>query len=472
MAPSPPRTGRDGRLAPRTRRILHLDVDAFLASVEQVAHPELAGQALVIGGSPDSRNLVMSSSYEARACGVRPGMPLAEAARRCPHAIFRDGDAQAANRLREATARLLMEFTPLVEVASIDDFFLDLTGCGRLLGDAFGAAEQIRRRVRAEVGLPLTIGIGTNRTLARLAGKLAKPGGVAEILPGGEAAFLAPLPLAHLSGVGHVTGRLLERFGLRTVGELRLVPREVLFASFGAAGLALHQRAHGRDEEPVEPTYRPLGPDGALVARTPRSIQRLSTFEPEEGARDKVEAMLSYVLERAAHRLRALGLVAGSVEVRVQYVDTRLPSLRRLEPDEGAARRARRALEPPTDSTDALLRQARALLRSFPRRRALVKRVGVTLARLVRADGWQGALFADPRADRPPASGAGLAAADGIRGAHGSHADRQRRLDGALDDLRARFGFGRVLRGSSLPLAADHALGPDGFRLRTPSLNQ
>ena len=467
--PTPaPRPGRDARLAPKTRRILHLDVDAFLASVEQVVHPELAGKALVIGGPPTSRNLVMSSSYEARAFGVRPGLPLAEAARRCPHAIFRDGDAQAANRLREAVTRVLMEFTPLVEVASIDDFFLDLSGCARLLGDAFGAAERIRERVRSEVGLPLTVGIGTNRTVARLAGKLAKPGGVAEILPGHEAAFLGPLPVEHLPGVGHATGRLLERFGLRTVGELRLVPREVLFASFGSAGLVLHQRAHGRDDEPVEPTFRPLGPDGALVARAPRSIQRISTFEPEEGAREKVEAMLGYVLERAAHRLRALGLVAGSLEVQIRYVDTRPPSMRRLEPDAGAARRARRALEPPTDSTDELLRRARELLRSFPRRRALVKRVGVALTRLGRTSGWQGTLFADPAADRSPAG----AAPEAGNGAPGSHADRQRRLDGALDDLRARFGFGRVLRGSSMPLAADHELGPDGFRLRTPSLNQ
>ncbi len=465
MPPSPPRPGRDGRLGRRTRRILHLDVDAFLASVEQVVHPELAGKALVIGGSPDSRNLVMSSSYEARAYGVRPGMSLREAARRCPQAIFRDGDAQAANRLRERTTRLLMEFTPLVEVASIDDFFLDLSGCARLFGDAFATAEEIRRRVKAEVGLPLTVGIGTSRTLARLAGKLAKPGGVAEVLPGHELAFLAPLPLEHLPGVGHATGALLERFGLRTVGELRRVPREVLFATLGSAGLVLFERAHGRDDEPVEPTYRPLGPNGALVPRTPRSIQRVSTFEPEEGAREQIEAMLAYVVERAAHHLRSLGLVAGSLEVHVQYVDTRPPSLRRLEPDEGAARRARRTLDAPSDSTDELLHQARALLRSLPRRRALVKRIGIGLWNLRRSPGWQGTLFADPAADRAPS-------ATPERGPHGSRADRQRRLDGALDELRTRFGFGRVLRGSSLPLLEGHELGPDGIRLRTPSLNQ
>src|SRR5688572_1964151 len=135
----------------RPRRILHLDVDAFLASVEQALHPELKGKPLVIGGLPGERNLVMSSSYEARAFGVRPGMLLSEAARRCPRAIFRRGDSQAANRLREQTAHLLGRYSPLVEIASIDDFFVDLGGCARLHPRAFDAAESLRGEIRREV---------------------------------------------------------------------------------------------------------------------------------------------------------------------------------------------------------------------------------------------------------------------------------------------------------------------------------
>src|SRR5262245_49841147 len=176
---------RDLRLPCGTRRILHLDVDAFLASVEQALHPELAGKPVVVGGPPTSRNLVMSCSYEARAFGVRAGMHLSEARRRCPRAIFRDGDSQAANRLRDEATRVLLGFTPLFEVASIDDFYLDLTGTERLHGAAFDAALAIQRAVKARTHLGLTIGVGTNRVVARLAGKLAKPGGVAEILPGG-----------------------------------------------------------------------------------------------------------------------------------------------------------------------------------------------------------------------------------------------------------------------------------------------
>ncbi|MCB9916653.1 MAG: DNA polymerase IV [Planctomycetes bacterium] len=468
-----PPANRDLLLPPGTRRILHLDVDAFLASVECALHPELAGRPLVIGGLPHERNLVMSSSYEARVYGVRPGLLLAEAKRLCPHAIFRRGDAQAAARLRDELTRVVMRYTPRVEVTSIDDLLADVTGTARLFGPAFELAVALRAAVRAEVNLPVTIGIGTSVTLARLAGKLAKPGGVAEVWPGHEEAFLAGLPIEHLPGVGFSTGRLLARFSIRTVGDLRRVSREVLFASFGKLGLVLHDRARGVDPERIEPTWIP-GPDGRLVRRAPRSIRRDSTFEPEEGSRRRVEAMLAYLVDRAMHKLRGLGLTVSTLEVHVRYVDTRPPSLRRAQrlaapaereaaAAETATRRVRRTLDAPTDSTDRVAAEARALLRSLPRRRALVKRVGVELANLRPASGWQGTLFSEPGGDR---------IAEDARGPSGSHADRQRRLDDAVDALRARVGFGRVLRGSSLALGETHELEVGGYRLRTPSLNQ
>ena len=422
-----PLGGRDTRLVPGTRRFLHLDVDAFLASVEEVLHPELSGQPLVIGGMPDERNLVMTSSYAARAYGIRPGMRLAEAARLCPHAVFRRGDAQAANRLREETAEVLLRHSPTVEISSIDDFFVDLTGTTRLSGDAFEAATRIREEVREEVGLPLTIGLATNKTLARLAGKLAKPSGVAEVLPGHE----------------------------RTISDLTLASREVLFATFGRLGLVLHERARGRDEDPVETTCA-QAEDGSLIHRPPRSIRRDSTFEPEVARREAVEAMLCYLVERAAHRLRSHGLICRSVEVRLTYVDTRAPSLRRAQTSGGARLKKRSALEEPTDSTDSLWQHSKELLESLPRRRALTKRVGLSLLNLQPAGGWQGHLFNE----------------DGEDPRRTSHADRHRRLDVALDSLRARHGFGRILRGGSAPLGDDHDLGEDGFELRTPSLNQ
>lgn len=450
----PHRAHRDEGLAPGMRRLLHLDIDAFLASVEQAAHPELHGKPVVVGGMPHERNLVMSCSYEARAFGVRPGMLLAVAKRRCPRAIFRRGDAAHAGRLRGEVARILLRFTPAVEIASIDDFFVDLTGTARLHGAACDAAAAIRHAVRAEVDLPLSSGVGTNRMLARLAGKLAKPGGVGELLPGGEEAFLANLPVRELPGVGHSIGAALERFSIRTVGELRLVAREVLFASFGRDGLVLFERARGRDDATVQ-TNCALDEAGALVLSPPRSIHRETTFEPEEGRRELVEGMLAYLLERAAYKLRGAGCSARTLEVHLCYVDTRPRAGEGDGGQEGGLHAARRTFAAPTDSTDELWETARALLSGLPRRRALVKRIGLVLSSLAPSAGWQGRLFSAPGRDR-----------------FVSHADRQRRLDRALDRLRGSLGFGRVLRGACLPLRAIHPLSAEGFQLRTPSLTQ
>jgi DNA polymerase IV len=455
---------RDDDLAPKTRRILHLDIDAFLASVEAAVHPELCGLPLVVGGMPHERNLVMSCSYPARERGLRPGMLLSEAARLCPEAVFARGDSQAANRLREATAAILMRFSPVVELASIDDFFVDLTGTARAQGSACEVGERIRAAIASELALPVTIGIGTNRTLARLAGKLAKPGGVAEILPGKERAFLAALPIEHLPGAGRAIGRRLQSFGIRTAGDLVLVPREVLYTSFGSAGLALHESARGIDREPVEATYE-HDPHEAWIARRPLTIRRDSTFEPEEGRREYVEAMLCYLVERAAHRLRAHRANAGSLTVRLIYVDTRAPESRARVSGAGLEFERGRALAASTDSTHELWREAREILRALPRRRALVKRVGLTLAGLSSRSGWQGHLFSTGDV----LSGAAKSA---VRARSASHADRMRRIDAALDRVRAKHGFGRLLLGTSFVLEATHFLRRDGFRLRTPSLNQ
>jgi len=273
--------------------------------------------------------------------------------------------------------------------------------------------------------------------------------------------------VGELPGVGYRTRRLLERFAIQTVGDLRRVSREVLFTSFGRLGLVLHDRARGIDPDEVEATSVPDG-KGGLRRRPPKSIRRESTFEPEEGSRRRLEAMLAYLVDRAMHRLRGHSLHVATFEVHVRYVDTRPPSLRRAQREshegsgQNAQRKLRRTLEAPTDSTDRAWGVALEMLRSLPRRRALVKRVGVELSNFSSPAGWQTEFFSDPASDRLVDD----------PGPSGSHADRQRRLDDAVDGLRHRFGFGRLLRGSSLPLSETHELGPEGFRLRTPSLNQ
>jgi DNA polymerase-4 len=338
----------------------------------------------------------------------------------------------------------------------------------------------------------VTVGIASNKSMARIAGKLAKPGGVCELWPGYERSLLACLPVEHLPGVGRSIGRELERFAIRTVGELALVSREVLFASFGAPGLVVHERARGIDDAPVLATFTwephasletpgdvsatsANASAGRWIERPPRTIRRDSTFEPEEGRRAIVEAMLGYLVERAAHRLRLFHVGCRSLAVRVVFVDTRPkdePASRSQASQSGGGRSAetRRPLPAPSDSTDELWQHARALFRALPRRRALVKRVGITLFNLAPLGGWQNQLFSDPGADR--GHGRGHGRERDAAGPTGSRADRQRRLDHVLDELRRRHGFGRILRGTSYSLKEDFPLGEDGFQLRTPSLNQ
>jgi hypothetical protein len=214
----------------------------------------------------------------------------------------------------------------------------------------------------------------------------------------------------------------------------------------------------------VEATYTAAA-DGTWIARLPRTIRRDSTFEPEEGRREYVEAMLCYLVERAAHRLRTHRANARSLAVRLIYVDTRPPGSNRAASDAGLEFERRQNLGDPTDSTHALWRTALEILRALPRRRALVKRIGLTLAQLSTTGGWQGHLFS---------AGDALAGAEDARvpTASASHADRMHRLDRALDRMREKHGFGRMLLGTSFTLKATHPLQRDGFQLRTPSLNQ
>ena len=407
------------RMIRLARRIAHVDVDAFLASVEVALDPTLRGKPVIVGGFPQERNLVMSCSYEARARGVRPGMGLWEAARLCPGGVFRKGDAGAAGAARERVRGILERWTPAVEVASIDDFFLDLTGTERLHGSALAAAERMRSAILAETSLPVTIGIAGDRTTAKVAGDLAKPGGIAEIFPGGERAFLASLPVRDLPGVGPSIERFLERANLPTIGDLASAGEELLAATFGAHGRTLFRRARGEDPERVS------------AANLPRSIARETTFERETADRDEIEGMLFYLVERACARLRALEAWARTVAVKVRFADR-------------AGEEKSAALPFPTDLTETIAAAALGMLRRALKRRVLTRLVGVRLYGIAPRGAVSFDLF--------------------------DEMGKAFRLDRAVDRVRERHGFGAVVRGRSAALLRVCTKGRDGFVLRTPSL--
>lgn len=301
------------------RSILHVDMDAFYAAVEVRDDPSLAGRPLVVGGT-GRRGVVASCSYEARAYGIRSAMPSATARRLCPHAVFVPGRF---DRYREASAAIhevFAEVTPLVEGIALDEAFLDVTGAVGLLGPAPGIAAGLRRRVREETGLSCSVGVAPVKFLAKLASEAAKPvagpggptagPGVVVVEPGGELAFLHPLPIEALWGVGPATAARLRRLGLATVGELAAVPVAALEAAVGRAhGAHLHRLAHALDDRPVVPH------------RAAKSVGHEETYAHDRHDPAELRVEVLRMADAVAARLRAAGTAGRTVTLKVRYGD-------------------------------------------------------------------------------------------------------------------------------------------------------
>ncbi len=406
------------------RNIIHVDIDAFLASVEQVRDPSLRGRPVIVGGEKGDRGLVLSSTYEARRRGVVPGLSLSEAARILPGAVFLKGDYPMAHRLSERAFEICRRITPLVMVTSLDDCYLDVTGSRRLFGAPRGMAARIQREVEREVGLRVSLGVGENRLVARVATGFAKPGGVVEVFSGQGAEFLAPLPIRRLPGVGRRTEQTLLRYNVKTVGELARIPRELLVCTFGkVAGRVLFERARGIDERAVRPEVGP------------QSVSRETSFDPETADRDVIEGMLFYLLERAAATLRRQGLRARTVTVKIRYAD-------------GPGDNRSRTLPRPSDREREFSGPARALFASLFTRRVRLKLVGVALSGFTAERGEQGDFF---------------------------RVEERRRtacLTEGIDGIRNRYGFRAIIAGRSIGLLGRFEQNEHGFVLKTPSLTR
>ncbi len=416
------------------RRILHLDIDAFLASVEQLRDPALRGRPVAVG-----TGVVASRSYEAKARGVHTAMPLHEALRRCPELVVREGDSRLAERYRQRVAEVMRRFSPVVEVCSLDDFYADLTGVPLRVEQALAGSttvdserslvtlcHELRAQIRAETGLSVAQGLGSTRAVARLATTKAKPGGICEVAAGQELPFLADFAVEAVPGIGPKTVELLHQVGITTVRELWTVDRELLRQSFGARGEEIWARCRGLDATPV------------VATPTLRSISRETSFEPraetESQQRPFLRSMLAYLLDRAASELRRQQLQARTVQVRLHHVD-------------GGREERSRSLAAATERTDLLMAVVGELLDEMLVRRVLVRLVGVTLSSLAAVKAAQGQLFDDGGAAR-------------------------RRLFAAVDAVRSRHGFGALVVGGAAGLLGQLPHGPNGFKLRTPSLTK
>ncbi len=384
------------------RAILHLDMDAFYASVEQRDDSTLRGRPVIVGGHP-KRGVVLAASYEVRPSGVRSAMPMARALRLAPDAIVVPPRFVAYAEASEQVFSIFERYTPLVEPLSLDEAFLDVTGSLSLFGHPGAIATRIRREVALEVRLPCSAGIAAVKFVAKVASDLAKPNGQREVPASETLAFLAPLPVSRLWGVGPKLEETLRLLGLRTVGDVARADAQLLAEQLGDTGRHLSALARGEDERAVVPD------------RQAKSIGAEDTFAEDTESADVLQRALHAQALRVARRLRRAGLKTRTVQLKVKLQDFTLLT-------------RRRTLEAATDDGQRLYREAAELLARLALRKA-VRLTGVSAQELVGMHSQLG-LFAEPEA-------------------------RSNRLNAALDAIAARYGQGAVTPADVADLEAD-----------------
>jgi len=406
-----------GAGAPRSRIVLHVDIDAFFASIEQQRDPRLRGRPVIVGAG-----VIASCSYEARRFGLKAGMSLSEAKRLCPEAVIMEGHAQVYRCFAEEIFARCRAIAPEIETY-LDEAYCDLTGTERLHGNVLAAVAALKHDILDRTGLTVTCGIGPNRMLAKLVGKTVKPDGLAVIEADDADAFLIDRPIEQLAGVGHAHAKTLRSMNLRTIGDLRALPEDVLVALFAVHGRLLYERCRGRDTQAVTEREIPL------------SVSRETSFHRDTADRAEIEGMLEYLVGRACRTSRELGVRPRTVGVHLRYAD-----------NDGAARE--RSLAQASDTDPVVLELTLDLFRKLFTRRVALHGVGVRLTNFVPAGGEQGSLF-DER-----------------------EAGRRSQLYRAFDHVRGEFGHGVLVSGRALHLKETVAEDRNGFVLRTPSLTK
>jgi len=387
-----------------TRAILHVDMDAFYASVEQRDRPELRGQPVIVGGT-SNRGVVAAASYEVRVFGVRSAMPIREALRRCPHAICVKPRMSVYREVSHQVFAVFHDYTPVVEGLSLDEAFLDVTASLALKGDAVSIARGIKDRIRATTQLGASVGVAPNKLVAKIASELEKPDGLTVVDATNLRAVLDPLSVRRLPGLGRKLGERVEAAGLATLGQLRVAPDAVLWPIFGRDSQRMRERAAGIDERPV------------LSEWDEKSISAEETFSSDLADHAKMESEVLRLADRAGQRMRAQNLATGCVQVKIRRADF-------------STFTRQKRFEPSTTDSRTIAKIAAELLAAWlaEQPRARVRLLGVGVNHLHAAD--QMDLFAAAAAAASPAANA---------------------LDTTVDAIRERFGNLAVRRGSALP---------------------
>ena len=396
------------RAADAVASILHVDMDAFFVSVELLDRPELRGKPVVVGGQKDQRGVVSAASYEARQYGIHSAMALRTAGRLCPQAIFLDGHHEKYGEWSDRVATILARFSPVVEMVSIDEAYLDLAGTERLHGPPFVTADKLLRTITRETALPCSGGLGTTRLTAKVASDQAKPRGLVWVPPGCEARFLAPLPVRKIPGIGEVTERALQALGIETVEQLAELPQEKLEKIFGQWGDALYRKARGGDSYEF------------VIDAEPKSISHNLTFGEDTDDANQLATILSHLSQKACKRLREAGLAARTLTLTIRYAGFETHT------------RAKTLAEP-TELDADIYAVFQELFRKHRDEKRKVRLLGVSLGSFTHGNAQLDLLEKERR-------------------------EKLARLTKAADRLRDRFGFGTVQFGGSLS-----AEGPDHY---------
>jgi len=386
--------------------ILHVDMDAFFVSVELLERPELRGKAVIVGGQPDRRGVVSAASYEARRYGVHSAMPLRTAGRLCPHAVFLEGRHDLYAEWSDRVAAILARFSPVVEMASIDEAYLDLSGTERLHGPPLAAAHALICAIGEKTRLPCSVGLARTRLVAKVASDQGKPRGMVWVPAGAEAEFLAPLGVRRIPGIGKVTEAALHNLKIETVGQLSGISLERLEEQFGQWGTALYRKSRGEDSYEF------------FVDAEPKSISHSHTFGEDTADRAVLDAMLSRLCQKAGKRLRDSGLDARTVTLTIRYAGFETITRAKTLPE-------------PAHLDPLFLDTASQLFDLHWNYHRAVRLIGVELGSLSHG-------------------------ASQLPLLDGTKREKLEKLARATDKLRDRFGFSKIQLGGSLGSDGDH----------------
>jgi DNA polymerase-4 len=382
------------------RCIFHIDLDAFFVSVEQVLNPQLKGKPVIVGGDPERRGVVASASYEARLFGIHSGMPSSKARHLCPQAIFIRSHFSLYKDASAKFIKILGDFSPHIEPLGFEEAYLDVTGCEEPYGSPQKLALAIKNRINKELKITASVGIGTCKVVAKIASALCKPDGLLQIAPGEEQAFLNPLPVAKLPGVGKKTEQALKEMGITTIGELAKLSLDTIKRQFGATGAVLHSYARGIDDREVE------APGEA------KSISQQLTFARDTLDRNFLEANLHNLCQEVCQDLRSQNKRAKCVAIRLRYADFKTITRQVI-------------LKEATDVTQVIFATAQQLLsKALAQQEKPVRLIGIRVSSLV-GEGKQLPMF-DSGTEKPE------------------------HLDKAIDKIRRKYGSTALKTGNNI----------------------